>query len=105
MPTNPFTIADLYSKNKAKDGCLDQQLPPDPKQDWSFVPNSCTVTTLQFARKHISCAAYRDFETGDASDKQFSDGGPMALHAAYLIYYGSDMLISGYAEFDEFTVP
>jgi hypothetical protein len=34
MPTNPFTIADLYSKNKAKDGCLDQQLEPDPKQDW-----------------------------------------------------------------------
>ena len=51
MATNPFIVTDMYSKNKAKDGCLDQEIPPDAKQDWKMVPNSCTMKTQLFARK------------------------------------------------------
>ena len=29
----------------------------------------------------------------------------MALHAAYHVYYGSEMLVTGWREYDEFTIP
>ena len=63
------------------------------------------MTTVQYSRKKLECAAYREFETSDSNDKQFSDGGPMALHAAYHVYYGAQSVITGWNEFDEFTIP
>ena len=63
------------------------------------------MTTQNFARKKLTCAAYRNFETGDSKDKQFTDGGPMPLSASYHVYYGATPVVSGWKEYAEFTVP
>ena len=48
---------------------------------------------------------YREFETGDEKDVDYSRGGRKAVHAGYHVYFGAESVIKGWADYEYFAIP
>ena len=48
---------------------------------------------------------YREFETGDSKDVDYTKGGSKPVHAAYHVYFGAESVIKGWSDWESFAIP
>ena len=102
-----FTVSDHYSVNKpwtGVNGALESNIPKDEVQNWYIRDNESKTECPPLQRCIFTCAAKRDFDTGDTEDYNFFEGTTQII-TSYAVYYGDNELTTGMSQWKGFIIP